>query len=154
MMHSAPHKRDDKPQAQKQLNLTACIDIVFLLLIFFIVTIQFPAPEGSLAATLSGGEDPLPRPEIPLRVQVSSVGETGYRLDLDGHPTRPVSFGDLINMLSQLQDKPAAGRHGLYADDNLVVIAPGNQVRWQHVVNAYNASRKAGYSKVTFESAR
>lgn len=153
MMHSAPHKRDDKPQAQKQLNLTACIDIVFLLLIFFIVTIQFPAPEGTLAY-LSGGEDAPPKPQIPLRVQVSSVGETGYRLDLDGHPTRPVSFGDLIAMLSHLQDKPAAGRHGLYADDNLVVIAPGSQVRWQHVVNAYNASRKAGYFNVTFEPNR
>ena len=154
MMHSVKPKRDPRPQPQKQLNLTACIDIVFLLLIFFIVTIQFPTPEGMLAAVLSGEERPEPRPQIPLRVQVSSVGETGYRLDLEGHPTRPTSFGGLIAKLSQLQDKPAAGRHGLYADDNLVIIAPGNQVRWQHVVNAYNASRKAGYSNVTFESSR
>ena len=148
-MHRSPRR---PRQAPRELNLTSCIDVVFLLLIFFIVTTQFTDREGTMLAQLSGGDPPDPRPQMPLKVHVTSMGETGYRLDIQGHPVRPTSFGDLIAMMKQLQDDPAIGRTGLYQADNLVLIAPEEKVRWQHVVNAYNASRRAGFTQIAFDS--
>lgn len=149
---NSTHRSHRRPrQAPLELNLTSCIDVVFLLLIFFIVTTQFTDREGSMPAFLSGGPLPEPRPQLPLKVHVSSMGETGYRLDIQGHPVRPTSFGDLIAMMKQLRDQPEIGRTGLYAADNLVLIAPEEKVRWQHVVNAYNASRRAGFTQIAFD---
>jgi len=148
MIHAKPapqRKRDPM-----NLNLTAFIDVVFLLLVFFIVTSGFVAGEGILPATLPGGPRE-PQPAVPLTIEVSSTGETGYRLELANHPTRPSSFGDLQHMLIAVQDNPAKGRRGLYAPIDPLIVAPTAKVRWQHVVNAYNAAVRAGYANVGFE---
>jgi len=150
MIRTAAGHARKRLSAPRELNLTSCIDVVFLLLIFFIVTTQFTDREGSLAM-LSSGNEPAPRPQLPLKVGISSMGETGYRLDIQGHPTRPTNFGDLIAMKKQLRQPPQTGQAGLYADDNLVVIAPQGRVRWQHVVNAYNASRRAGFTQIAMD---
>jgi biopolymer transport protein ExbD len=146
--HSSRQAR--KTSAVRDLNLTSCIDIVFLLLVYFIITVSFPAPEGSMAAPLPGTDvHPVPRPQLPLKIHVTSMGETGYRLDIQGHPVRPAGFGDLIAMMKRLRG--ADGTAAPYAADDLVLVAPGDKVRWQHVVNAYNASRRAGFTQVTFD---
>lgn len=50
MIRTAAGHARKRLSAPRELNLTSCIDVVFLLLIFFIVTTQFTDREGSCAS--------------------------------------------------------------------------------------------------------
>ena len=43
---------------------------------------------------------------------------------------------------------------GSFKPDNPLIIEPDGRVRWQHVVNAFNAAVKARYTNVAFAQAR
>jgi len=129
-----------------RLNLTAMIDVVFQLLIFFVVTAGFSQGEGVIQARLPGGGGATvigpPPPATRLTVRVRSVGAYAYRLGIDPAGRTPASFHELATVLERLK--------GVYGPDTPVIIQPDGPVRWQHVVNAFNAAVKARYEHVTF----
>lgn len=136
-----------------QLNLTSMIDVIFLLLIYFVVTASFTVGEGVITARLPAGTGMVPRdtrpPERPLNVVLKSTGFADCFIAIDG--AGPINnFGELAGTLIALQYDPPQGRSGVYRPDNPVLIRPDGQVRWQHVVNAFNATVKARYSNVAF----
>lgn len=146
--------------ARMDLNLTSMIDVVFQLLIYFIVTCSFAVGEGILTAKLPtgpGSADPsnVP-PRQPLKIIVNTAGSIGtdYRVYIEGLATRPNNFAELAETLVQLQYDPERGLNGAYKPDNPVIIRPDATVRWQHVVNAFNAAVKARYSDVAFAQAQ
>jgi hypothetical protein len=62
------------------------------------------------------------------------------------------SFGELAGDLDRLRYDPEAGHlEGIYEPDNPVLIEPAPGVRWQHVVNAFNAAIAAKYTNVSFQ---
>lgn len=144
------------PPAKMQLNLTSMIDVIFLLLVYFVITANFAVGEGVVTAR-------LPRPEAtqaadqpptqPLVIQIGSGGamSAGYRLAVG--PRQPEDFRSLQALLIEMQADPDAGRHGLFEPDNPVIIRPDGRVRWQHVVNAFNAAIAARYTNVRFAPA-
>lgn len=141
-----------------QLNLTSMIDVVFQLLIYFVVTSNFAIGEGVITAKLPSGPGPTsgPKPpEQPLKIIVRSAGAIGtsYRVYIESLAERPNNFTELSEMLVQLQHDPDRGLDGIYKPDNPVIIKPDGSVRWQHVVNAFNAAVKARYSNVNFAQA-
>ena len=143
-----------------QLNLTSMIDVVFQLLIYFVVTSSFAVGEGVITAKLpTGPGDPTQSkkpPDRPLKIIVNSAGAIGadYRVYIEGLAGRPNSFRELSETLIQLQYDPQRGLNGAYKPDNPVIIKPDGSVRWQHVVNAFNATVKARYSNVSFAQAQ
>ena len=141
-----------------QLNLTSMIDVVFQLLIYFVVTSNFAVGEGIITAKLPTGPgtpQPDKPPAKPLKIAVSSAGAigTGYRVHIEGYGERPNSFAELGDTLIQLQNDPSRGLVGYYKPDDPVIIKPGGSVRWQHVVNAFNAAVRARYTNVNFAQA-
>jgi biopolymer transport protein ExbD len=133
-----------------QLNLTSMIDVIFQLMIYFVVTASFAANEGVLVTNLKfGGEqDPLETPPT-LNVRLESAGDrgTGANIQVAGQPVP--SFTALAERLIELQHNPDKGRSGNYDHDKSPVkIQPEGVVRWQHVVNAFNAAVKAEYQNV------
>lgn len=160
-MH-ADHAGADRPRRRRaglgavgmQLNFTSMIDVVFLLLIYFVVTANFAVDEGVLSAKLPAAPGlnaatPKP-PRRPVRVVVSSAGRFGYRLRIDGINEAPADFPALAQMLALLQYDRQRGLRGPYKDDHPVIIKPDGAVRWQHVVNAFNAAVSARYRNVSF----
>jgi len=143
-----------------QLNLTSMIDVVFQLLIYFVVTSSFAVGEGVITAKLPTGPGSPQKsrkpPEQPLKIVVNSAGDAGtsYRVYIETLAKRPNSFTELAEILVQLQHDPDRGLNGPYKPDNPVIIKPDGSVRWQHVVNAFNAAVKARYSNVSFAQAR
>jgi len=131
-----------------QLNLTAMIDVIFQLLIYFVVTASFAANEGVLATNLpyGGATSTMELPPMNLTVQLRSVSSTGVRIRVAGENV--ASFSRLAEVLIDKQHNPALGRSGTFAPDDPVKIQPGKEVRWQHVVNAFNAAVKAEYTNV------
>ena len=124
-MSKRDHSLTREPKSM-QLNLTSMIDVIFLLLVFFVVTATFTPDEGVITSKLpaleGSGAPKLPEPpKRPLNIVVSTAGRHGYRLRIEGLP----------------QDTP-------------VFIKPDATVRWQHVVNAFNAAISARYREVSF----
>lgn len=143
-----------------QLNLTSMIDVVFQLLIYFVVTSSFAVGEGVITAKLPTGPGSPKKsrkpPEQPLKIIVNSAGDAGtsYRVRIETLAKRPNNFTELAEFLIQLQHDPDRGLDGPYKPDNPVIIKPDGSVRWQHVVNAFNAAVKARYSNVSFAQAQ
>ena len=152
-----PTKKRKPPAATAMsLNLTSMIDVIFLLLIYFVVTASFTMGEGVIVANLPnccgpGEADPDP-PKPKITVSLTTLGNrgVGYRIHLPGFTESPHNFRQLSTLLSKVQHNPKEGRLGLYPTDSPVIISPTAPVRWQHVVNAYNAAIKAKYEKIVF----
>ncbi len=152
-------KQRDTGGDAMQLNLTSMIDVVFQLLIYFVVTASFTIGEGVITAKLPSGpgtpQQSKQPPERPLEIILNTGGDIGteYRVSIKGLAGQPRSFTELSDTLIQLQYDPQRGLNGAYKPDNPVIIKPDVSVRWQHVVNAFNAAVRARYSNVSFAQA-
>ena len=137
-----------------QLNLTSMIDVIFLLLIYFVVTANFSADEGVLTAALPQGTG-LPRPVAtlpPQKIRIQLTVGADNQVLIERGTQRYPSFTALREDLDALIHDPDNGRAGgLYRPNNPILIAAGPTVRWQHVVNAFNACLAARYTNIAFE---
>lgn len=154
-VHHVPRRKKRRGRAVVgQLNLTSMIDVIFLLLIFFVVTANFRIEEGVLTATLPRGlGQPPPAATLPpQKVTITlTSGSDDTLVVIRRGATRYPGFGELREDLDQLRYDPDAGRHnGLFKPDNPIIIEPAGGVRWQHVVDAFNACLAAKYTNVSF----
>ncbi|MCC7147264.1 MAG: biopolymer transporter ExbD [Phycisphaeraceae bacterium] len=140
--------------ADVRLNVTAMLDVMFQLLIFFVVTAGVMLEEGMLSTRLlpqhTGAMGDAVLPRQPLRIVVEARDVAGYALRIEHQEQQPADFRALCQALEELQWDPARKRSGAYKPDHPLLIEPGAKVRWQHVVNAFNAAVKAGYTDVSF----
>lgn len=116
------------------LNLTSMIDVLFLLIIFFMVATKFDEMERDIRVAVpqvaqAGDDTP---PAQPLIVSVTADGH----LDLDG---KQVTEQELTSQL-------AAARTPL--TEPTVVIHGDAKCAFQHVASALGACRQAGISEL------
>ena len=134
--------------ARTELNLTSMIDVVFQLLIYFIVGTTFAMGEQSYRMDLPEREgtaevDPLELDEEPIIVQVLGGG----RIRIPGPWNAPVHVDGLETFLASQR----ADRGGIIQLDAPIRIKPRGQVNWQDAVQAFNAAVAAGYQTVGFD---
>lgn len=125
--------------------MTPMIDVVFLLLVFFLCTSSFEEPEQNLAASLvvasqtpgAGASQPAP-PELE---DVKIVGESrgGVTVWTVNSGRQTADLAELTTLLEQL----AAIDRALP-----VTIDAGATVPMRDVVGAYDAARAAGFGRV------
>ena len=136
-----------------RLNLTAMIDVIFLLLVYFVVTANFATGEGVLTTNMpltTGNEFPIDMPPAtPLRVYVHEDADGGYRIRVVGLENQPQTFTELASVLEGLKRNTEQSQ-GQYASDDPLIIQPVGDVPWGHVVNAFNAAVKARFENVQF----
>ena len=158
--HRSRRQRRGTGPPRITLNLPAMIDVTFLLVIYFVVTASFSPGEGILTAKLpqgTGSAALATLPPQPLAIVVSDAGATGCRLSIEDFATAnpPRDFRELYELLVSLQYDKARGRtEGMHKPGDPVIIKPSRQVRWQHVVNAFNAAVRAGYENIAFAQAQ
>ena len=132
------------------LNLVSMIDIVFLLLIFFMLQMRFHRPEGLLPNKLPKSQGLVAGAEVPMSplwVLVRQLGDgpTDYEVSIaQMPPPLPQNFNDLFDRLRQVQATEG------YSAETPVVIVPQGEVKWDHVINAYNAAVRARYKSIHF----
>lgn len=119
-----------KGTALAQLSLTPLIDVVFLLIIFFLVATRFADEEREMRLALPEASEaqPLTRPPIQLSVNIDEKGRYYVK-------------HKLLN-LDQLQaelDKAYVNNPGRVS----VVIRADRSCRWEFVVAAMVACNKA-----------
>ena len=141
------------------LNLAPMMDVMFNLLVFFLVATSFKLPEGLLQAKLPrttgiSVSQALAVPVVPIKVFLEP-GDTpqgalirvSSSLRADATALTVVqNFEDLYTLLNTLVKKP-----GITAGTP-VIIAAKPKTSWDQVVNAYNASLRAKYKNVVFAS--
>jgi biopolymer transport protein ExbD len=119
---------------QPQLNLTPMIDVLFLLIIFFMVATKFGDLERDIelqVPEVADAPDATPPPR-PLVVNVMADGQ----VDFDGQPVT----------LSELTARLADARRRL--GDPAVVIRGDAQCAFQDVASALSACRAANVSEL------
>jgi biopolymer transport protein ExbD len=124
------HHHDELPA----LNLTSLIDVLFLLVIFFMVATKFDEMDRNIQVAVpkvaQAGNDSAPH--LPLIVSVTADG----KFDLDGKTVTE----------SELTARLAAARTPL--TEPTVVIHGDAKCAFQHVASALGACRQAGISEL------
>jgi biopolymer transport protein ExbD len=119
---------------QPQLNLTPMIDVLFLLIIFFMVATTFGDLERNMELQVpevaEAGDSTVPAK--PLVINVFADG----RLDLDG---QPVTVEELASRLTEVRRR---------LNQPSVVIRGDAECAFQHIASALAACRSAGISEL------
>ncbi|MDX1489865.1 MAG: biopolymer transporter ExbD [Pseudohongiellaceae bacterium] len=128
-------------QDELQINLTPLIDVVFLLLIFFMVTTTFTR-ESRLAVNLPEA-DGEPAQEVPQQIEISVGRDGGYAID-----GRTLVNSELDTLIRGLEEV-AAGN----LDVSLVLVADAEATH-QSVVRAMDAIGQSGFSRLSIATRR
>jgi biopolymer transport protein ExbD len=151
-VHFRPHRRRyDQPGVLMTLSRFApMIDMSFLLLVFFMTTTRFSAPEGVLSSQMpaygAGGTGhvvALPLTPLVLRVRAAPQTEAGYSISVDRFDAPP-ALDELPSFLARI-----LGEAGFDAQTPLILVAD-DAVRWDHVVGTWNAALRAGWKNIAF----
>jgi biopolymer transport protein ExbD len=138
---------------------TSMIDVVFLLLIFFLVASKFKENEGSLAANLPTDEGQMPVPtelqkpedvRVYLEVWPGEGGSRDVVIKVNnrlGEDIGGKTDGHAFVLLRQQLE------HVKQADpETAVVIQAHKPVEFRHVVSALDAAKQAGIEEVKFQA--
>ena len=133
------------PMPEDRVDLTPMIDIVFLLLIYFMVTSTIVKEEADLGVKLPSSmaappDTPLPEQHFIDILRDGTVLLNGTPTDNPGNPQLP----NLTKTLAQL--KASSQRAGL---QTLVVIQPDPETYQQSVVHVLNALKEVGIDSVS-----
>ncbi len=127
--------------------MTPMIDVVFLLLVFFVWTASFQIVEQILPSELSAqmGSEPAevtePTPESDYDEVVVKIGWDGTQPNWSLNDEAVGDIGALIERLTIISN---------VRSDKPVILDPEDQVPLGFVIEAYDASKVAGFSKVSF----
>ncbi len=127
----------DRTYDELEINLTPLIDVVFLLLIFFMVSTTF-VHESEITLNLpEASRNALQEKPQSLSISIDSKG----RYYLNGVA--------LVNtQLETLKKAMSASAVGL--DDPQIIITADGETSHQNVVNVMDAARQLGFLKITF----
>lgn len=144
-----------REQRSMALNVVPMLDVMFNLLIFFLMTASFRSPEALLGARVPrsvGISAQATLPLVPIRVYLepptadgaiiirvsSSVLADATNLSvIDG-------FQQLFGHLSRMKNQTGV------TDQTPVIIAARDRAEWDQVVCAYNAAVRAQFKQVVF----
>jgi biopolymer transport protein ExbD len=137
--------RKHRPSPKIQPPLMPLIDVMFTLMLFFLIAARVRGAEGMIPANLPnlGGPDKVSRgivEKIFIGLQPSGAANEGVTISLGTS-----SVADATQLASKL-----ASAKQLYGDEAVVIIKPHPQVRWTHVVNIFNQAVSCHFKEIGF----
>jgi len=118
------------------LSLTPLIDVLFLLLIFFIVATRFSKEETELDVELPSASQALPLTSQPAELVINIDG--GGNFYIDGKFRQPEEIERLLQ--TSARNNPLT---------QTVVIRADKTADWQHVSTAFDLCKKVGIYEYT-----
>jgi biopolymer transport protein ExbD len=140
--------RNKSDDSEAEINLTPLIDVVFLLLIFFMVTTTF-SREAQIKLKLpeaTSSEQVSPE-ENSLTIQISDIGQFAVQGPGEEVPRELINTSEAT---LQRAIKSAAGD----MRDPMIIIRADRLATHESVVQAMNAARNLGFFQVTFSTGR
>jgi len=134
-----PLRRRQPLTRRMQLQMVPMIDVVFLLLIFFLLSANFRSKEGFLPAELPRQITHSRQMEMePLLVRVLSQPDGSCRIQIGPEAALTIepeieTFEAVSRQLQKVLDNQ--GRHL----DDPIKIVPAISTKWDHVVKTYDA---------------
>jgi biopolymer transport protein ExbD len=129
------------------LQMTAMIDVVFLLLVFFLWTSSFEKPEFDLVGALSlppvgnasrrADVAPVPFDEIVVRVMTGANGANELRLN-DSQIDDLAALKARLSSIASLGAQPA------------VIVHPESEISMGLAIAVYDVARASGFDRVLF----
>lgn len=133
--------QEDKP------DLTPMIDVVFLLLIYFMVTTQLIKEEADLGFQLPSDTPPTANPEHMPSEHIIDILDDGQLL-LNGAPKDDPLDPDIPELRTTLQRLAASDqRMGI---DTVITIQADDESPHQRSIDVLNACAEAGLNLVSF----
>ena len=142
-----------RPRQRLGLRMTPMIDVIFLLLTFFVLTARFRTPEQFLPIQLPRAEAAVERFGAIEPLIISISGEEGdylvqigtvraLRIEGARYADGLADFATKLTEVLSLQKRTAGDPIELRCDD---------YVRWDDLVKIYNVLQAAGISDITFQ---
>tara|TARA_Y100000031_G_C8188537_1_gene370205 strand:- start:482 stop:919 length:438 start_codon:yes stop_codon:yes gene_type:complete len=126
------------------INLTPLIDVVFLLLIFFMVSTTFTR-EAQLEIRLPETENTPQKQLQPSTITVTIGAAAGYSVSVAGSPvTTARATADVATLTEALQ----LAAQGLRQP--LIIIRADAKTPHERVMTALEAARHGGFSRIAF----
>ena len=126
-----------RPRAEPEVNLTSLIDVVLLLLIFFMVSTSF-VKQSQISISLPQAESAAVVEEFPEQLDIM-ITEQGTYL---------VNGRELINSRAETMRNALQKVSGGNTNLPLTISADAN-ARHQHVVTAMDVAGKLGFVKIS-----
>ncbi|MBA3027199.1 MAG: biopolymer transporter ExbD [Proteobacteria bacterium] len=128
-------------QNRNSINITPLIDVIFLLMVFFIMTINFNKSGGVLENQLpqvsSTESSDSSKDYETVRLKIKMVKEdTELKIYLQERVV--FNYEDLLLYLNKLPN------------DILIVFEPSNNVPYKHVIGVYNMCLKSKKERIVF----
>ena len=130
--------RNRKEAEGNELNMTSMIDIVFLLLIFFVMTFKIVEMEGdfSVRMPLAGGGSPTDVTDLPLKLRLRA-DDNGK---LTGMAMNEIDLGvDFDKLRSQIVSLIGSATPGDAEDGPELEIDTDYNLRYAYVIQAITA---------------
>lgn len=159
-----PRKRMRRPEpAPMVLNIVSMIDVIFLLMTYFLLTAKFATREesfevrvpekleGSAIAPPAANPFELPTTSIVLLVTSRGDGPDDFAVFCDSPALGDdMAKGGAITNYDALATRAEAARGRVLGEDQRFIIRPAADARWEHALGALNAVKRAGYNNVRF----
>jgi len=142
-----------KKRSNISLRMTPMIDMIFLLLVFFLVTAKFRPQEDLLPMQLPAPDTAVAAADIlvdPLIISLSTKIDH-LRIDIDNSKTFKIPDGDPDAALATFASEILS----LYSAQNRVATDPveldcDENLSWKHLVKVYNVLFGMGMTDITF----
>ncbi|MEM7790007.1 MAG: biopolymer transporter ExbD [Verrucomicrobiota bacterium] len=139
-------KLKKKPEEKTGVPIAPMIDVVFLLLIYFMVSSTLERQEADLSFQLPGTveqDEPLELPDEQI-IEIRSNGEVVVN-DYPYDSATSSRLDELTAMLARFREASLANKV-----EALVVIAPEDSVPHSRVVHVMDACSRAGIESINF----
>lgn len=137
---------DDLINERTELQIAPLIDVVFLLLIYFMVSSSLKRSEADLSMTLPSEEQQQTEMKMPDE-QIIEVLANGY-IVLNDRQYTDASKADLVDLETTLIRYREAS--ALMNSPAMITIAAEDDSRHERVIDVMNACAGAGITSVTF----
>ena len=133
------------------LRMTAMIDVIFLLLTFFVLTARFRQPESHLNVALPkpavGAPQPVSKGPLSIRIKAADNGCEVILAEADKIILHP---GAIDTNLAELSRRFPAVASSYNLVEQGVELHCDNAVQWDYVVKVYDVLYRLGAKKITF----
>lgn len=122
--------KNGKTGAGATLDLTPIVDVVFNLLIFFALSLNFAATSGGINVKLPSASSAEPVKTEQLTINLTQAGQVYYN-------DKEINMDELPPKLQEIEDK-----------DSIVIIRADNTVPHGQVVEVMDIVKSEGFSKL------
>lgn len=132
--------KEEMQNAEEGLQIGPLIDVVFLLLIYFIATSSLKRPEGDLGIRLPGSVSQSTQLNMPDE-QIIEISEEGT-VNLNNRMFQDPEGNDLTELVTMLKRYKAASEAA--GNKAMVTIQASDDTRHQRVIDVMSACGQAG----------